>query len=97
MCLLANYAGGCLKTSEEFIEFAKLGCYVEFDFFGSESSYYQYTMEIDFFSDAQRMDFFKDLVDEGYEDQLVMAHDIHKKIQLVSENVLLGVTNWFPS
>ena len=44
-------------------------------------------MEIDFFSDAQRMDFFKDLVDEGYEDQLVMAHDIHKKIQLVSENV----------
>ncbi|XP_072033956.1 N-acetyltaurine hydrolase-like isoform X2 [Amphiura filiformis] len=73
----------CVTTTEELLEFAKLGSYVEFDLFGWEISYYQLAREVDFLSDAQRINFFKDLVDEGYEDKMVMAHDIHRKCQLM--------------
>ena len=65
------------------LEFAKLGSIIEFDLFGWEISYYQLAREVDFLSDAQRIAFFKDLVDEGYEDMMVMSHDIHRKCQLV--------------
>ncbi|KAL8596654.1 hypothetical protein ACOMHN_032596 [Nucella lapillus] len=69
-------------TTEELLEFAKLGCYCEYDLFGIEVSHYQLWQEVDMPSDAQRMTFIRALLDNGYSNKVVMAHDIHTKHRL---------------
>lgn len=54
---------------------AASGCYLEWDLFGNESSYYPLA-ELDMPSDAQRLDFIKLIVDEGYGDKVVIGQDI---------------------
>ena len=54
---------------------AQSGCYLEWDLFGSESSYYPLA-DIDMPSDAQRLDFVKRAVEDGYADKIVIAQDI---------------------
>ena len=66
----------------ELLEFASLGSYCEYDLFGMETSHYQFG-EIDMPSDAQRIQLIKKLVEEGFEDKIVIAHDIHHKHRLV--------------
>ncbi|KAL5285020.1 PTER family protein [Megaselia abdita] len=68
---------------DELLEFAKLGTYVQYDLFGIECSYYQLNSTIDMPSDAQRINNFVKLVEEGFEDKLLIAHDIHTKHRLV--------------
>ena len=63
------------------IEFAQLGTYLEYDLFGWEASYYPLS-EIDIPSDAQRIGFIKNLVDEGYSERIVLAHDVWGKHSL---------------
>jgi len=64
-------------------EFAKeFGSYCQFDLFGIENSYYQIKPEIDFFSDAQRIGLIQSLINEKFEDKILMAHDIHSKHRL---------------
>lgn len=65
------------------LEFAKLGTYIQYDLFGVECSYYQLNSSIDMPSDAVRINNFLKLVEEGLEDKLLMAHDIHTKHRLV--------------
>ena len=62
---------------------AETGCYLEYDLFGLESSHYPLDDDIDMPSDAQRMDFIKRLVDDGFGDRVVVAHDICTKHRLV--------------
>lgn len=62
---------------------AETGCYLEYDLFGLESSHYPLDHDIDRPSDAQRMDFIKRLVDDGFGDRVVVAHDICTKHRLV--------------
>ena len=54
---------------------ASTGCYLEWDLFGNESSFYPLA-DIDMPSDAQRLDFIKKLVDEGYGPNIVLGQDI---------------------
>ena len=54
---------------------AASGCYLEWDLFGNESSYYPLA-ELDMPSDAQRLDFIKRIADEGYGDKVVIGQDI---------------------
>ena len=61
---------------------AASGCYLEWDLFGNEGSYYPLA-EIDMPSDAQRLDFMSRAVDAGYGDRIVMGHDIFTKHRLV--------------
>ena len=61
---------------------AASGCYLEWDLFGNEGSYYPLA-EIDMPSDAQRLDFIRRAVDAGYSDRIVMGHDIFTKHRLV--------------
>ncbi|MCH8206125.1 MAG: phosphotriesterase-related protein [Chloroflexi bacterium] len=61
---------------------ARSGCYLEYDLFGLESSYYPLS-DMDMPSDAQRMDLIKRLVDDGYGERVVIAHDICTKHRLV--------------
>ena len=57
------------------LSIAAAGCYLEWDLFGSEGSYYPLA-NIDMPSDAQRLDFIKRVVDAGYADKVVIAQDI---------------------
>lgn len=66
------------------LDFAKLGAYCQFDLFGTECSFYQLNTETDMPSDAQRMDRIVKLVNEGFEDRILISHDIHTKHRLVS-------------
>lgn len=76
---------GTIHDIDVLLEFAKLGSYCQFDLFGTECSYYQLHTEMDMPSDAQRMDRIVHLVKEGFEDRILMSHDIHTKHRLVSE------------
>ncbi|XP_029310033.1 N-acetyltaurine hydrolase [Cottoperca gobio] len=66
----------------ELLEFAKLGSYLEYDLFGTEMLNYHYNLEVDMPSDSQRVKALAFLVKEGYDDKIVVAHDIHTKSRL---------------
>ncbi|KAI4905205.1 hypothetical protein NFI96_011031 [Prochilodus magdalenae] len=66
----------------ELLEFAKLGSYIEYDLFGTEMLDYIFNPEIDMPSDSQRIKTLAFLIKEGYEDKLLVAHDIHTKNRL---------------
>ena len=57
------------------LKLADTGCYLEWDLFGNESSHYPLS-DFDMPSDAQRLDFIKQVVDRGFDDKVLMAHDI---------------------
>ena len=61
---------------------AASGCYLEWDLFGNEGSYYPLA-NIDMPSDAQRLDFIKRIADAGYSDRIVIGQDICTKHRLV--------------
>ena len=60
---------------------AASGCYLEWDLFGNEGSYYPLA-ELDMPSDAQRLGFIKSAADAGYADRIVMGQDICTKHRL---------------
>ena len=60
-------------------ELAKSGCYLEYDLFGWEVSYYPLSDEIDMVNDSQRINYISQLIDLGYENKIVIAHDIFSK------------------
>lgn len=78
------YYAGTIHDMDVLLEFAKLGAYCQFDLFGTECSLYQLCAEMDMPSDAQRMDRIVYLAKEGFEDRILMSHDIHTKHRLVS-------------
>ena len=61
---------------------AASGCFLEWDLFGNEGSYYPLA-EIDMPSDAQRLDFIKSVADAGYSDKIVIGQDICTKHRLL--------------
>ncbi|XP_043197477.1 phosphotriesterase-related protein-like [Amphibalanus amphitrite] len=71
-----------IQTAEGLSEFAKIGSYLEFDLFGIETSHYTLAPHVDMPSDAQRIQRIKHLVEDGYEDRVVISHDIHTKHRL---------------
>ncbi|XP_063985853.1 phosphotriesterase-related protein [Diachasmimorpha longicaudata] len=73
-----------IKTKEGLLEFAKLGCYCQFDLFGIECSYYQLDESTEMPSDAERLNRIKWIYDERSTDQLLMSHDIHTKHRLIN-------------
>ena len=62
---------------------AESGCYLEWDLFGNEGSYYPQAA-LDMPSDAQRLDVIKRIADAGYSDRVVMGQDIFTKHRLVT-------------
>ncbi len=64
------------------LRIAATGCYMEWDLFGNEGSYYPLA-EIDMPSDAQRLEFIRRMADAGYADKVVMGQDICHKHRLV--------------
>ncbi|XP_022095220.1 phosphotriesterase-related protein-like [Acanthaster planci] len=74
----------CLFNRDQVLEFAEMGALLEFDFFGTEVSYYQYDDTLPLPSDIQRICLIKILVEEGYGDKVVISHDLHRKMQLMN-------------
>jgi phosphotriesterase-related protein len=72
-----------LFSSEDLLELAATGCYLEFDLFGQESSYYAHA-PIDMPNDAMRIDYIRDLIDAGFGERTLVSHDICQKTNLVS-------------
>ncbi|KAM9323124.1 N-acetyltaurine hydrolase-like [Pholidichthys leucotaenia] len=66
----------------ELLEFAQLGSYLEYDLFGVEMLNYPFDLDVDMPSDSQRVKTLAFLVKEGYEDMVVISHDIHTKNRL---------------
>ena len=62
---------------------AKSGCYVEWDLFGREASYYTHDPKIDMPSDAKRIADIAWLSSQGFGDKIVVAHDICSKDRLL--------------
>ncbi len=64
-------------------QMAESGCYMEWDLFGQEQSYYSANTSIDMPSDARRMDDIAWISAQGYGDKIVVAHDICQNHRLV--------------
>ena len=61
---------------------ADSGCYLEWDFFGREASYYPLNPNIDFPNDARRLDEIAWAVEQGYGRKIVISHDLAFKHRL---------------
>jgi phosphotriesterase-related protein len=66
----------------QMVELAQTGCYLEFDLFGQESSYYSLA-PIDMPNDAGRIEHLQGLIAEGFGERLLVAQDICRKTSLV--------------
>ncbi|XP_064603512.1 phosphotriesterase-related protein-like [Liolophura sinensis] len=64
-------------SQEKLRELADTGIYCELDLFGIEVSYYQFNKEVNMPSDSTRINNIKYLIDEGFREQVVIAHDCH--------------------
>lgn len=67
-----------LRRPADLLRLAATGCFVEFDFFGQESSYYPYA-EFDLPNDARRADLLVELVAAGYTERLLISQDLGYK------------------
>jgi phosphotriesterase-related protein len=70
-----------LFRREDMLALAETGCYLEFDLFGYESSYYPLA-PIDMPNDAVRIEHLQALIAAGHRDQLLVAHDVCHKHRL---------------
>lgn len=71
-----------VEKRETLLEIAASGCFMEFDLFGHESSYYPLTQR-DMPSDGQRLDVLEGLVAEGLAERLLISQDICTRHRLV--------------
>ena len=68
---------------EDMIELARTGCYLEFDLFGWETSHYPLS-EIDMPNDGRRAECVIALSEAGFEDQILVSHDVDSKTRLAA-------------
>ncbi|XP_073704813.1 N-acetyltaurine hydrolase [Garra rufa] len=71
-----------IYDKQELLEFAKMGSYLEYDLFGTEILNYPFNLNVDMPGDSDRVRSLAFLIKEGYEDRILVAHDIHTKHRL---------------
>jgi phosphotriesterase-related protein len=64
-------------------QIADAGCYLNWDLFGREESYYPSGAKIDMPNDATRMDDISAIISEGFGGKVLVAHDICSKHRLM--------------
>lgn len=72
---------------------AEYKCFLQQDLFGTEVLTYQFDPKTQMPSDAQRIDRIKQLIQNGYQDRILVSHDIHTKHRLVSSTVYYRIKN----
>ena len=63
-------------------EIASSGCFLEWDLFGTEVSFYQLS-DFEMPNDSMRMNIIKSMTDEGFGEKIVVSHDICTKHRLL--------------
>lgn len=79
--LIVAHMERTLFSLADLCELAGTGCYLEFDLFGIETSYYPWS-PIDMPNDALRIDYIAGLSERGHAAQVLMSHDIDMKARL---------------
>jgi phosphotriesterase-related protein len=79
--LIVAHMERTMFSLEEFADLAETGCYLEFDLFGIESSFYPWS-PIDMPNDAIRIDYIIGLAKLGYAGQVLVSQDIDMKVRL---------------
>ena len=79
--LIVAHMERTLFSLDDLCELAATGCYLEFDLFGIETSYYPWS-PIDMPNDAMRIDYIAGLSERGHAAQVLMSHDIDMKARL---------------
>ena len=72
-----------IDRTEILTELANTGCFLEYDLFGFEHSYYSWSLPVDMPNDAGRLRWLRWLIDHGCLGRLVISHDICFKDKLV--------------
>jgi phosphotriesterase-related protein len=62
------------------LELAQTGCYLEFDLFGWQESFYPLA-PVDLPNDGTRVNYVVSLAEKGYLDRLLIAHDIDVRVR----------------
>ncbi|MEU3271200.1 hypothetical protein ABZ639_10140 [Saccharomonospora sp. NPDC006951] len=73
--IVMSHIDRTLFTVDDMLALADTGCYLEFDLFGQESSYYPYA-DIDMPNDATRLGHIRALCERGYRDRILLSQDI---------------------
>lgn len=71
-----------IAEPRQLLDLAATGCYLEYDLFGLEGSYYPFNPAFDLPSDGQRMEQVLRLIEAGHLAQLLLSHDICTKVRL---------------
>jgi phosphotriesterase-related protein len=71
-----------LFVVRDVLALADAGCVLEFDLFGTETSYYPQDPSIDLPNDGARVRMIRRLVEAGHGDRIVIAQDVCRKTQL---------------
>lgn len=79
--VIMSHVERTLFSADEMRAIADTGCYVEFDLFGQEASYYSLA-PIDMPNDAARVAYLIDLASRGHISQLLISQDICHKTNL---------------
>ncbi|WP_037063420.1 phosphotriesterase family protein [Pseudonocardia acaciae] len=79
--VIMSHIDRTLFDLDSMLRLADTGCYLEFDLFGQESSYYPLA-EIDMPNDATRVDYLVALTERGHGRRLLVAQDICSKTHL---------------
>jgi phosphotriesterase-related protein len=72
-----------LFDRDSMLALADTGCVLEFDLFGTESSYYPQDPTVDLPNDGIRVGHIRALIAAGHVDRLLISEDVCRKTQLV--------------
>lgn len=79
---IMSHVDRTLWETDELVELAATGCYVELDLFGQESSYYAFNPDARRPNDRTRIEWLIELAGQGHQDQLLLSQDICQKVYL---------------
>lgn len=79
---IMSHVDRTLFELDDMLALADTGCVLEFDLFGTETSYYPPDPSVDLPNDGARVRMIRALVEAGHGDRIVIAQDICRKTQL---------------
>jgi phosphotriesterase-related protein len=79
---IVSHVDRTLFSDAEMLALAERGCVLEFDLFGTETSYYPQDPTVDLPNDGGRVRAIRMLVRAGHGDRIVIAQDVCRKTQL---------------
>lgn len=80
--VIMGHVDRTIFSEDRLRDLGKTGCFIQYDMFGLETSYYAFNPSVYMRNDEQRMQEIRQLIKWGYEDQIVISHDICMKMRL---------------